>query len=54
MRTPVDHNIVHLSGLTDALALGSKPSITFWMALGLLAALPQVTDIDSPDPPAYE
>lgn len=33
---------LHVYGLTDALALGSKPSIAFWMILGLLAALPQV------------
>ena len=32
---------LHIYGLTDALALGSKPGIAFWMALGLLAALPQ-------------
>lgn len=33
---------LHVYGLTDALALGSKPGIAFWMILGLLAALPQV------------
>ncbi len=33
---------LHLYGLTDALALGSKPSVAFWMILGLLAALPAV------------
>lgn len=31
---------LHVYGLTDALALGSKPGIAFWMALGLVAALP--------------
>ena len=30
---------LHIYGLTDALALGSKPSVAFWMILGLLAAL---------------
>jgi len=30
---------LHVYGLTDALALGSKPGIAFWMALGLIAAL---------------
>lgn len=34
---------LHVYGLTDALALGSKPGIAFWMALGLLAGLQQVT-----------
>lgn len=29
----------HTYGLTDALALGSKPGILFWMALGLLTAM---------------
>jgi putative inorganic carbon (HCO3(-)) transporter len=32
---------LHVFGLTDALALGSKPGIAFWMALGLIAALPR-------------
>jgi len=26
-------------GLTDAVALGAKPGILFWMLLGLIAAL---------------
>lgn len=30
---------LHIYGMTDALALGSKPSVAFWMILGLLAAL---------------
>ena len=34
---------LHIYGLTDALALGSKPGLVFWMALGLIAALPRVT-----------
>jgi putative inorganic carbon (hco3(-)) transporter len=37
---------LHFYGLTDALALGSKPSLAFWMILGLLAALPRVMDTD--------
>ncbi len=37
---------LHLYGLTDALALGSKPSVAFWMILGLLAALPTVVGAD--------
>jgi len=35
---------LHVYGLTDALALGSKPGLVFWMALGLIAALPRVTE----------
>ncbi len=31
----------HTYGLTDALALGSKPGLLFWFILGLLAALAQ-------------
>ncbi len=30
---------LHVYGLTDALALGSKPGIAFWMTLGLLVGL---------------
>ncbi|MGB9777604.1 MAG: O-antigen ligase family protein [Anaerolineae bacterium] len=30
---------LHVYGLTDALALGSKPAIVFWYALGMVAAL---------------
>ena len=30
---------VHVFGLADALALGSKPGIVFWLALGVLAAM---------------
>jgi hypothetical protein len=33
---------LHTYGLADALALGSKPGIAFWFALGLIAALPRV------------
>jgi hypothetical protein len=28
---------LHVYGLTDALAPGSKPGLIFWLALGLLA-----------------
>jgi putative inorganic carbon (HCO3(-)) transporter len=30
---------LHIYGLTDALALGSKPGLAFWLALGLIAGL---------------
>ncbi len=48
---------LHVYGLTDALALGSKPGIAFWMSLGLLVGLWQVGqtepervwDADRPD-----
>lgn len=30
---------LHIFGLADALALGSKPGVIFWFALGLLAAM---------------
>ncbi len=33
---------LHVYGLTDAIALGAKPGLAFWMALGLIAALPRV------------
>jgi putative inorganic carbon (hco3(-)) transporter len=32
---------LHVFGLTDAVALGSKPGIALWMGLGLIAALPR-------------
>jgi len=35
---------LHVYGLTDAIALGSKPGLVFWMALGLIAVLPRVTE----------
>lgn len=34
---------LHVYGLTDALALGSKPALAFWMALGLIAVLVRET-----------
>jgi putative inorganic carbon (HCO3(-)) transporter len=30
---------LHVYGLTDAIALGAKPGVAFWLALGLIAAL---------------
>lgn len=39
---------LHVYGLTDALALGSKPALAFWMALGLVAALEQVEGRHTP------
>jgi len=36
---------LHIYSLTDALALGSKPGIILWTALGLLAALAQESDL---------
>ncbi len=33
---------LHVYGLADTLALGSKPGLLFWLALGLMVALPQV------------
>jgi putative inorganic carbon (HCO3(-)) transporter len=30
---------LHVYGLADAIALGSKPGLAFWMLLGLIAAL---------------
>lgn len=39
---------VHIFGLTDALALGAKPGLLFWWALGMLAALYQEVIACSP------
>ncbi|MDW8103033.1 MAG: O-antigen ligase family protein, partial [Anaerolineae bacterium] len=39
---------LHAYGLTDALALGSKPAVVFWYALGLVAALQRVATDDCP------
>ena len=33
---------LHVYGLTDALAPGSKPALIFWCALGVLAALEKI------------
>jgi putative inorganic carbon (HCO3(-)) transporter len=35
---------LHVYGLADAVALGSKPGVAFWFALGLIAALPRVAE----------
>jgi putative inorganic carbon (HCO3(-)) transporter len=35
---------LHVYGLADALALGAKPGVAFWLALGLIAALPRVAE----------
>lgn len=37
---------LHIFGLTDALALGAKPGLLFWMNIGLLAAMRQVRQAD--------
>ncbi len=39
---------LHVYGLTDALALGAKPAVAFWMALGLVAAVARQT-LDLPE-----
>jgi putative inorganic carbon (HCO3(-)) transporter len=41
---------LHVYGLADALALGSKPGVAFWFALGLIAALPRVADWEASQP----
>ncbi len=35
---------LHLYGLTDALAIGAKPGLLFWLALGLLTSLHQLCE----------
>jgi putative inorganic carbon (HCO3(-)) transporter len=40
---------LHAYGLTDAVALGSKPGVAFWMALGLVAVLERVGERRSTD-----
>lgn len=37
---------LHAYGMTDALALGSKPAVAFWYALGLMAALDRLPVAD--------
>lgn len=34
---------LHVYGLTDALAPGSKPALVFWIAIGLLAGMARIT-----------
>ncbi len=41
---------LHVYGLADALALGSKPGVAFWFALGLIAALPHVAQQEALEP----
>ncbi len=44
---------LHIYGLTDALALGSKTGLSFWVALGLLTAMHQIvrqTAVTQPPP----
>lgn len=38
---------LHVYGLTDALALGSKTAIVFWLSLGFIAVVEQVGVLDS-------
>jgi len=41
---------IHTYGLTDALALGSKPAVAFWFALGLVAGMERIrTTVDIRD-----
>ncbi len=44
---------LHIYGLADALALGSKPGLAFWMVLGLIGALPAACEppLTEPSPP---
>ena len=46
---------LHVYGLTDTLALGSKPGLIIWMSFGLLAAMerlsrPEFSELDLVDP----
>jgi putative inorganic carbon (HCO3(-)) transporter len=41
---------LHIYGLTDALALGSKTNLLFWLILGNLAAMKRVSEITSRNP----
>jgi putative inorganic carbon (HCO3(-)) transporter len=42
---------IHLFGLTDALALGSKPGLVQWLIIGLILALPRLADQTCTPPP---
>jgi len=42
---------LHIYGLTDALALGSKTGLSFWLALGLLTAMQQLVCQTAVTPP---
>ena len=46
-----DGTVVHIYGLTDAVALGAKPGILFWMLLGLIAALFEQARSSQPETP---
>jgi len=37
---------LHIYGLADTIALGAKPGVAFWLALGLIAALPNAGAIE--------
>lgn len=39
---------LHIYGLTDAIALGSKPGVVWWLALGLLAAMANTLSCEPP------
>jgi putative inorganic carbon (HCO3(-)) transporter len=41
---------LHVYGLADAVALGSKPGVVFWFALGLIAALPRTARQEAREP----
>lgn len=43
---------LHIFGLTDALALGAKPGLLFWINIGLLTAMRQVRQADRAGPSA--
>jgi hypothetical protein len=38
-------------GITDAIPLGAKVGIFFWVALGLLAAMHQIINLQNPPSP---
>jgi putative inorganic carbon (HCO3(-)) transporter len=42
---------LHVYGLTDAVALGSKPGLAFWIALGIIAVLPRFSPRQEPSSP---
>ncbi|HIP70590.1 MAG TPA: hypothetical protein EYH05_04260 [Anaerolineae bacterium] len=39
---------IHIFGLTDALVLGSKPTLIFWIILGILSAMHRLSRTDIP------
>lgn len=43
---------LHVYGLADTLALGSKPGLLFWLAMGLILALPRVSSEPARLPPS--